>query len=252
MTESGGMGVAQRLIGVFTSPTKTFEAIAAKPGWDWLVPVLILMVASYALQSVAIPKIDMEQAVKDQMKIVDKMSKGNIPPEKRAEIEADALKKAEGSKSPVIKARNTLFLLIPILLAPALYRAIAAAFGRKTTYKKLVSGYAYTWMIYLIPIVLTIFIVMSRSEIDQNELNFARLLKSNVAAFFDFETTSKPLLAILSSLDVFDIWGFVVGSIAVSKMTEFTRKGAYGVVGFVWGLYILLKVCGGAFLGMMG
>jgi hypothetical protein len=130
----------------------------------------------------------------------------------------------------VRRALNTLILVAFILLVPGIYRGIAAAFGRKATYKRLLAGYAYTWMIYFIPIVLTIFIVMSRSEIDANELNFARLLKSNVAAFLDFDTTSKPLLALLSSVDVFDIWGYIVGSIAVSKMTEFTRKGAMAVV----------------------
>jgi hypothetical protein len=46
------------------------------------------------------------------------------------------------------------------------------------------------------------------SEHDRRrELQTGRLLKSNVAAFLDFDTTSKPLLAILSSVDVFDIWG---------------------------------------------
>ncbi|HJQ99856.1 MAG TPA: YIP1 family protein, partial [Candidatus Polarisedimenticolaceae bacterium] len=138
------------------------------------------------------------------------------------------------------------------LLVPAIYRGIAAAFGRKATYRRLLAGYAYTWTIYLIPTLLTILIVMTRSEIDPNELNYARVLKSNLAAFLDFDTTSKPLLALLSSVDVFDIWGYIVGSIAVSKMTEFTRKGAMAVVGSVWGVYIVIKVCLGAFLGMMG
>jgi Yip1-like protein len=252
MTSTGGMGVVQRLLGVFTSPSKTFEDIAARPGWDWLVPVLLVMLGSFVLQSVALPKIDVDQAVKDQMKIVDKMTKGNLPEAKRAEIEGNTRKGIEAGKSPVRRALNTLIIVAFMLLVPALYRGIAAAMGRKATYKRLLAGYTYTWMIYLIPIVLTIFIVMSRSEVDPNELNFARLLKSNVAAFLDFDTTSKPLLALLSSVDVFDIWGYIVGSIAVSKMTDFTRKGAMAVVGTVWGLYIVIKVCLGAFLGMMG
>jgi hypothetical protein len=246
------MGAVQRLIGVFTSPSKTFESIAARPGWDWLVPVVLLMIASFVLQSVALPKVDVDQAVKEQMKIVDKMTKGNMPEEARADAERRTREGFEAGKSPVRRALNTLFIVGFILLVPAIYRGIAAAFGRKATYKRLLAGYAYTWMIYLIPIILTIFIVMSRSEVDMNELNMGRMLKSNVAAFLDFESTSKPLLGLLSSIDVFDIWGFVVGSIAVSKMTEFTRKGAYAVVGSVWGVYTLIKVVLGALYGLVG
>jgi hypothetical protein len=47
------------------------------------VPVILLMLGSFVLQSVALPKIDVDQAVKDQMQIVDKMTKGNLPAEKR-------------------------------------------------------------------------------------------------------------------------------------------------------------------------
>jgi len=251
MTEPGGMGVVQRLLGVFTSPSKTFEDIAARPGWDWLVPVVLIMLGSFVLQSVAIPKIDFEQATKDQMKVMERFAK-NASAEQRAEMEKRTREGMEAGKSPVRRALNTLFIVAFILIVPAIYRGIAAAFGRKATYRKLLAGYAYTWMIYLIPIVLTILIVMTRSEVDPNELNMARILKSNVGSLLDYESTSKPLLAILSSIDIFDIWGFIVGSIAVSKMTEFTRKGAYVVVGSVWGVYILIKVCLGAFAGMMG
>lgn len=251
MSEPGGMGVVQRLIGVYTSPSKTFEDIAARPGWDWLVPVGLIIAGFLVLQSLAVPKIDMEQAFKDQMKMMERFS-ANMNDAQKAEMEKNVREGLEAQKNPGRRAVGALFIVAFVLVVPAIYRGIAAAFGKKATYKRLLAGYAYTWMIYLIPMLLTILIVATRSEVDPNELQFARLLKSNLAAFLDYETTSKPLLAILSSVDVFDIWGYIVGSISVSKMTDFTRKGAYAVVGSVWGLYILLKIVAGAFVGMMG
>jgi hypothetical protein len=245
------MGVVQRLLGVLTSPSKTFEDIAARPGWDWLVPVALIIVLAFTLQSLALPKVDVDQAVKDQMKLMERFAQ-NMTPEQRAEMEKRTREGFEAQKNPARRAIAGVIIFGVVLLVPAIYRGIAAAFGRKATYKRLLAGYAYTWTIYLIPTLLTVLIVAARSEIDPNELNYARVLKSNVAAFLDFDTTSKPLLALLSSVDVFDIWGYIVGSIAVSKMTDFTRKGAMAVVGSVWGLYIVIKVCLGAFLGMMG
>jgi hypothetical protein len=238
--EPGPLG---RLMGVFFAPAKTFESIARKPGWDWLVPVVLLMLASFVAQSVMLPKMDVDDAVKNQMKMVDKMSKGSIPEAKRAEIEQKTRDGMEAGRKPVRRVLNTLFILIPILLVPAIYHGLAAAFNAKTTYLKVLSGYAYTWSIYVIPILLSALVAMPRASLDLAEIQFQRVLKSNVAAFLDFDTTSKVLLAVLSSVDVFDIWGFVVGSIALSKTTKLSSSSAKYVVGGVWLAYILLKVC---------
>ena len=251
MTQTVGMGVVGRLLGVFTSPSKTFEDIAARPGWDWLVPVAIIIAAFWILQSMAVPKIDTEQQFKDQMTMMSKVT-ARMDDAQRAKFEQQTREGIEAQGKPSRRALGLLFIIGFMLFVPALYRGIAAAFGRQATYKRLLAGYAYTWMIYLIPFVLTIIIVATRSTIDAGELQTARLLKSNVAAFLDFDTTSKPLLAILSSVDVFDIWGYIVGSISVSKMTDFTRKGAFAVVGSVWGLYIVCKIIAGLFAGMAG
>src|SRR5262245_10515655 len=251
MSEPGGMGVVQRLLGVYTSPSKTFEDIAARPGWAWLVPVVLVIAAIVTLNLLALPKMDVDQAVKDRMRFVDRFAQ-NIPAEQRATIEQQTREGIEAEKNPARQALAAVIIFGVVLFVPALYRGIAAAFGRKATYKRLVAGYAYTWMIYLIPTVLTILIVATKSQIDLGELQTARLLKSNLAAFLDFDTTSKPLLAVLSSVDVFDIWGYIVGSISVSKMTDFTRKGSFAVVGAVWGLCIVCKIVAGLFAGMVG
>jgi hypothetical protein len=239
-------GPLARVIGVFFSPAKTFESIARKPGWDWLVPVLLLMIASYVAQSAMLPKMDVDAAVKTQLKFVDKMSQGSLPAEKRAEIEQRTRQGIEAGQKPFRRVLNTFILFIPILLVPSIYHGLAAAFNAKTKYKTVLSGYAYTWSIYLIPTLLSAVVAIPMDKIDANDIQFARILKSNVAAFMDFDTTSKVLLAILSSVDVFDIWGFVVGSIAVSKTTKFSPSASRMVVGGVWGTYILLKIVFGA------
>lgn len=245
------MGALQRMVGVLTSPSKTFEAIAANPGWGWVVPVLLICAGAFTIQWVCAPKYDMESAKKAQMRIMEKVTKHEMTPEEKAKFDEQFDKQAEAGKSPGRIAIGSIIIFAVILLVPGIYRGIAAAFGKTTTYRKLLAGYAYTWTVYLIPTLLTILVAWRQQSIDPNDLQFARLLKSNVGAFLDFDTTSKGLLALLSSVDVFDIWGFIVGSIAVSKMTDFTRKGAYFVVGGVWGFYILIKFCFALFYGMM-
>jgi hypothetical protein len=247
------MGIVSRILGVFTSPTKTFESIARKPGWDWLAPVALVMVAFFIAQSATVTKMDVDDAVKTQMKMMEKMAQGNLSEADRAKMETATRAEFEKAKSPAIRIRNCFFIFIPVLLAPLLYHAAAAAFGAKTKYLTVLSGYAYTQVIQVIPALLTAVVAWPRTTIDTADIQFARVLKSNVGAFLDFDTTNKAILAIASSIDIFDIWLFIVGSIALSKTTRFSPGAARMVVGGVWGLYILLKVIAGlAYSAMMG
>jgi hypothetical protein len=138
-------------------------------------------------------------------------------------------------------------IFVPILLCfyflvPAIYLAGAAMFGKANGYMKLVAGYVYTQTIQIIPILLGTAVAYSQEKLSSNDVQFYRVLKSNVAAFLDFDTTHKGLLGLLSSFDVFDIWAFVVGSIAVSKLTRFSPKGAMLLVGTCWALYTVMKM----------
>src|SRR4051794_39880388 len=63
--ESPQMGAFARIAGVFFEPRKTFEDIGRRP--DWLVPVLVLMVATFAVTWVMSHRIGMEQIIRQQM-----------------------------------------------------------------------------------------------------------------------------------------------------------------------------------------
>jgi hypothetical protein len=246
-------GPFARILGVFFSPAKTFGSIARKPGWDWLLPVVLMMASSFVAQSVLLPKMDVDDAVKTQMRFVDKMAKGQLTEAKRAEIEQKTRDGIEAGKKPLRRVINTLFIPVIILLVASFYHGLAAAFGTKTTYLKVLSGYAYTWVIYVLPTLLTAAVAWPSEKLDVNDIQFMRVLKSNVGAFLDFETTSKAVLAVASSIDVFDIWAFFVGSIALSKTTKFSKSGAMYVVGGLWLLYILIKVAlGGVYSAFLG
>jgi hypothetical protein len=159
----------------------------------------------------------------------------------------------EAGKSPVRRALNTLVIPVIILMVPLFYHGLAAAFGRKTRYVTVLAGYAYTWVIQVIPTLLTAAVAYPLEKIDATDIQFYRVLKSNVGAFLDFDTTSKAVLAIASSIDIFDIWAFFVGSIALSKTTKFSPSASRYVVGGVWLVYILCKVAlGGVYSAFSG
>lgn len=239
----GEPGALARLAGVFFSPAKTFESIGRKPGRDWVVPVLLLMLGVFVYQSIAGPKIDVDEAVAQQLRVTEKMMGRELPAEQREEIEQGIRQQVEGQNSPARRALTLPFILIPIFLVPALYHAIAAATGRKSTYMRLVSAYSYTQTIQLVPLLLSSLVAaLTTHKLSVNDVQFSRVLKSNAAAWLDFDSTHKAVLALLSSVDVFDIWAFVVGTIALSRVTRFSVRGAALTVGGVWAAYILLKI----------
>jgi hypothetical protein len=199
-------------------------------------------------QSASIPKIDVDEAVAKQMRVAEKFSGGEIPAAQRDEIEKGMREGIEKQKSPFRRALTLPFVLIPIFLVPAIYHGIAAAFDKKSTYMRMVSAYSYTSLVQIVPLLLGAAVASQSERLSATDVQFGRVLKSNAAAFLDFDTTHKALLALLSSVDLFDLWGFAVGVIAVSRVTRFSVRGAALTVGGVWGAYILLKVV----LGVVG
>jgi len=240
------MGVVARMIGVFTAPSKTFESIARRPGWDWIVPVVLAAAVTFVYLTVAFPKMDVEGAVAQQMKIVEKMSQGQLDDQKRAEIEEQTRAGVTKGGSVPRRLLAAAMILLPLFFVPAVYHGIATAFGKAKRYMSVVACYAYLLLIPVITGLLSTIIASTRDSLDANDIQFNRVLKSNPAAFLDFQTTNKALLAILASLDIFDAILIVLTTIAISKATSFTTKGAAIVVGCWWAFYILIKVAGGA------
>ena len=238
-------GVVARLIGVFTSPSKTFESIARKPGWDWLVPVVLAATVTFVYVSVAVPKIDVDAAVAQQMKMVEKMSQGNLTDQQRSEMEEKTREGIVAGGSVPRRLIASLLIAVPLFLVPAVYHGIATAFGKAKRYMGVVACYAYLMVIPIITGILSTIIAASQASLDANDVQFNRVLKSNPAAFMDFQTSNKALLGLLSSLDIFDAILFVLTAIAISKATSFTTKGAAIAVGCWWGFYLLVKLGGG-------
>jgi uncharacterized membrane protein len=246
------MGVFSKLVNVLFSPSQVFESVARKPGWDWLLPVALMCCGMFFVQTVVPSKIDADEAVKAQMKIVERFSGGEIPEAQREEIEKRTREEIEKQKNPVRKLIAIPFLFGVVLLVPAIYKGIAAAMGVPAKYKALLAGYAWVQIPYILAGFLTGLVAMPKDRIAVYDAQFMRVLKSNIGAMLPWDTTHKAVLALLSSVDLFDIWALALGAIMVSKTTGFSKKGAYGVVGGVWGVYILLKVVGGVLMQSFG
>jgi hypothetical protein len=243
------MGVGSRLLNVFFAPAKTFESIGRKRGWDWIVPVVILILVSLIGSIVVAPKLDVDEAVRTQMHRMEKARPGMTDSD-RATMEAAVRKQMAMWTQGALRFVTPIFVLVPLFLVPLFYHGIAAAWGKATSYLTVVAGYAYVQMVQVLKGILMLAIAAPRKTISILEVE--SLVRSNLGAFMDPETASRPLLSIASSLDLFDVWAVVIGSIAMSRITRLTPKGAALTVGGLWGAWVVLKMVGALVGSMFG
>ena len=238
--DAPGMSTGAKLVNVFLSPAATFAAIARRPGWDWLVPVA-LMVGVACLGAILVaPKVDVDGAVEF---FTERMEDNpRLTEEQREDIAGNMRQQLESSTTGLGRFLSVPFVLVGLFAVPAIYHAIAAMFGKKTTYRTVLAAYAWVQMVQVLKGALGIAVGAARDRIDFLEVY--TLLKSNLGALLDPRTTSLPLLTLATSIDLFDLWGIVLGIIAMKRATRFGTAGAAGLVIGVWALWVLIKVAG--------
>lgn len=229
------MGALSRIANVFFAPAKTFESIARKPGW--VLPVVILLIITVTAGAVIGSKLDMDAAIEKQL---EKSGRDLTP---------DQMEKAKSTSKVVgkfIPVTAGIFVILQILIVPALWHGIAAAFGKATKYAAAFGAYVHVQMIPAVKGLLALLVALPRDKIDQAEAQ--GLLKSNLGAFLDPETTAKPLLALANNIDVFEIWALLLGILAITRVTRLSKNTAILVVVGLWVVWILVQV-GGAAIG---
>jgi Yip1 domain len=232
----GEMGPLARLFGVFTAPGKTFASIARFPGRDWLLPAGLLLAVSLVATVVVTPKIDVDAAVEHMLQKMDERMP-DMSAEQRSQMEAQVRKQYEmGTRGP-FRFIGVFFVLLPLFLVPLIYHGVAAAFGKQTTYGRVLTAYAFVQGVQIVKSLTFIAIASGKRSIHLDSMT--TVVKSNLAAFLDLETTSAFLRSLASNLDVFEIWALVLGVIALSRVTKFKPAGAFAVVGGLWLIYVI-------------
>ena len=232
----GEMGPLARLIGVFTAPGKTFTSIARFPGRDWILPAGLLLAVSLLATVVVTPKIDVDAAVEHMLQKMDERMP-DMGAEQRAQMEERVRKQYEAGTHGPLRFIGVFFVLLPLFLVPLIYHGVAAAFGKQTTYGRVLTAYAFVQCVQIVKSLAFIAVASGKSSIHLDSMT--TVVKSNLAAFLDPETTSAFVRSLASNLDVFEIWALALGVIALSRVTKFKPGGALAVVGGLWVIYVI-------------
>jgi hypothetical protein len=210
-----------RAVGAILSPSETFESIARRP--TWLVPLLLWTALSLGITAMLLPKIDWEKMTRAQME-----KSGQTVTEEQVQSRIAQSKKFGGVISYCIGAISP--WVVALMTAVVIWGSFKA-FGWDSTFKQAIGVTAHAFLPGVLKAVLLLVLVWRQETVDPQALG--DLLRSNLG-FLVARDSSKPLHALLQSIDIFSFWSlwlFVIGFAAAAKIK---RGSAAGVILTLW------------------
>lgn len=213
------LNVVQKILGVFFSPTKTFESINRKPGW--IVPIVVFLLITITVSIIANPillpmqkekileRMEAQGATKDQM---DKVSE---------RIEKSA-------KFGFIFASISLIIKI-LILTLIVWFVGNIILGKNSTFEKIFSMYVYSYLPWIFGVVLVVILMVIQKTPD---------VHFSIAAFMPGEQSGKFIYNVLRSIGVFSIWHFIVLTIGFSVSYKISLQKNLGSIIILLLIYI--------------
>ena len=233
-TGESEMSPAETLTGIFFEPSRTFEALRARP--RFLVAGLILLVLTCAVTAVLYARVDMAQFIRDKI-----------------EQSPRAAQLTEEQKDMQVKFGKMIGMVaipvsVPIGIAAgsAIYMLLVMAFGGSITYKKALSVWTYSSLppaIFGALIALLVLFLKSPDTIVPENL-----VVTNPGALLG-EDSSKVLAAILKQFDLLRFYGLFLAALGLRKISKISSGQAWGVVLTLWFLFLLFSVGSAALFG---
>jgi len=228
------MSTAETLTGIFFEPSRTFEALRARP--RFLVGGIILLVLACLVTVLLYTRVDMGQYIRD-----------------RIEKSPQAAQLSDAQKDMQVKMGKNLGMLaipasVPIIIAggAALYLLGVLAFGGSISYTKSLA----VWVYSSIPpsvlgalIAILVLFLKSPDSIDPEHM-----VATNPAVLLG-EDASKVLVAVLSQFDLLRFYGIFLAALGLRKVAKISSTQAWGVVIALWAIGALLRIGSAAIFG---
>ena len=224
--EEESLSVVEKFIGVFAYPVKTFTYLAQKP--DFISALIIISLISIGLNMISLPK-TMPLYEKQTIALLDKqMSAQSIPDNEKTKAMESALPMLRITYYVGKTLGVPIGLLIVWLLTSVLIFFIALGQGLDTDFKRLMGIIPWLSVVTLIQLIISIVIYhtadLSNVELEQDPY----LLKPySLLAFFP-KSLGLPMMlqTLISSIDPFLIWSFILTVIALMKANRCTKTQA--------------------------
>jgi hypothetical protein len=230
----------QRLVGVYVSPGASFADVARKP--DFIVPLIVAVLAYVAVTETMLARIGMERIVRQSIEQSSRAS--SMSPEQMQQAIA------QGVKFGSVIAHGSGLLAAPVVLlviAGVGLLIMNVIFGSQLKFKTSFAVACYANLVSVLGAVIALVMILLA---DPDQFNAQNPMPTNPGFFLNPRETSKPLLSLLSSLDIFTIWFIVLLGVGFSAAVSRKVKPLTISLCFagLWAVWVLGKV-GIAMLG---
>jgi hypothetical protein len=235
--EQKPLSEVERVVDTFVAPSKTFTDLRRSA--NWLVPFVLLSIASIALVVVVDKKLGMEKVVENQMALQPKAAArlDQLSPEQRA-AQIQTVVKFNRIISYVYPV---LLLIILAIIAAILMATFNFGFGTELTFNQCLAVSMYASLPGILKALIAMLVVgMGGGE----NFTFQNPVASNLGALVD--PSSHFLYAIATSLDVITIWTLILTGIGFSCLTKVKRGTCLAVVFGWWAVVVLAGAAIGA------
>ncbi len=213
--------LAQRVVQVFVSPGRLFDALRERPAW---LGALVLVVAIALLTTFLVPQDLMHEAVRQQL-----AKNPNVKPEQMQKAMA---------MSRILPIFGVMIFLpvATVVISGVLFLIYEMGMGGEAGFKPVLSATSHAFLIPVIGGLLTLPIITKARDLQANlalDLVVPGLDPSSYAYHF------------MHGLDIFGLWGAAILGLAMSRI--YPKRSAGASIALVLGLYIVYKAVTAAF-----
>jgi hypothetical protein len=236
------MSTPTTLTSIFFEPGRTFEALRERP--RFLVAAIIIVVLSLVVTFLIFNKIDYAAFMREQ---ITKGPRGDqMTPE-----QVDA---AVGFYTGPIG--KVFIYVIPIIgtaifiaAGGALYLLGAMLMGGRLRYKQAVSVWTYSsFPPAVLGAIAAVIVVLLTPAEDVNPAQPGGLVRANLSVILG-PGSSPALVSLLSSFDVFTLYGLFLAAIGLRKVGKMSSGSAWAIALGLWIIGVVLKVGWAALFG---
>jgi hypothetical protein len=220
------MSVLQRLAGIFVSPKKVFADVdAGAPWWEpWAWGSLLHMVIAYAVLPIQVRLFELTR---------DTMSP-EVYEQRLASMQSFPVKYLGVMTAPIT------ILFVAVIFAALSFIAVSVL-SERSNFKKHLAIYLWSSLVASVGVLLSNIVVRMKG------LDAVRSYSDALAPFGPaalLPEGGKIWFALLSTLDIFAVWFYVLMAVGVTQVFRLSRSASLLVVVPIWLLSLLIALIG--------
>jgi hypothetical protein len=222
-----------RIFGVLFSPKATYQSIARRP--TWLLPLVLLCIAESAIVGVYGHRVGWRSLIEKQL-TNNSQFQSLSPAEQEARIQVALKFTSAIAYTEVILGP----FLVELILAGVFWLIFNMAVGAKIGFRLSLAVVSYSLVPGIFASLIGVLILFLK---DPSTVDLQHLIASNAGAFLSSDT-SKWLLALLSSVDLFLFWEMILLAIGYSAAApkKVSFGGAFAWIFVLWVLVVMIRV----------